>query len=57
MSLRCLLGFHRISLSSIVIRPDGHVGLCESCARPLERKRGGEWVASEPLDLPRQRAA
>lgn len=56
MSLRCLFGFHRVSASSMVARRGSYVGLCEACARPLERQANGEWVASEPLDLPRRAA-
>ncbi len=56
MSLRCLFGLHRISLTSIVGRRGHYVGLCEHCARPLERQANGEWVAAEPLDQPKRAA-
>jgi hypothetical protein len=56
MSFRCLFGFHRVSTSSIVARPGGYAGLCEVCARPLERQARGEWFASEPLDQPKRAA-
>ncbi|HEX8400108.1 MAG TPA: hypothetical protein VF628_00225 [Allosphingosinicella sp.] len=49
MSLRCLFGYHRPSLSSITRRPTGYSAICESCARPLERGGDTRWVACEPL--------
>ena len=49
MSIRCLFGLHQPSLSSITRRQGGYASLCESCARPLERRQNGRWVASEPL--------
>lgn len=57
MSLRCLLGFHRVSLATILPKARGYTGLCESCGRPLERGHASAWAASEPLDQPRRRAA
>jgi hypothetical protein len=49
MSLSCLIGIHRPSLASIVRRNRGYGGLCESCARPLEREENGRWTASDAL--------
>ncbi len=49
MSLRCLFGYHRPSLSSITRRQSGYSAICESCARPLERTSNSRWVASDPL--------
>ena len=49
MSITCLFGMHRPSLASIIRRNRGYGGLCESCARPLERSENGRWVASSPL--------
>jgi hypothetical protein len=49
MSLRCLFGYHRPSLSSITRRQGGYSAICESCARPLERTSSSRWVASDPL--------
>ncbi|HEY0044981.1 MAG TPA: hypothetical protein VGB62_10585 [Allosphingosinicella sp.] len=57
MSLSCLFGIHRPSLSSITRRPAGYAALCENCARPLERQENGKWVASEPLYEQKGRAA
>lgn len=57
MSLRCFLGVHRPSTTSIVRRPNGYGGLCETCARPLEREINGRWVASEALYESRDKAA
>ena len=57
MSLRCLFGLHRPSVASMTRRQAGYVALCEHCARPLERAADGRWLASEPLDVPRDRAA
>jgi hypothetical protein len=56
MSLRCLFGHHRPSLSSITRRKHGFSALCEDCARPLERPADGRWKASEPLDAPLREA-
>jgi len=50
MSLSCLFGRHRPSLSSIRRRSGGYAALCDACARPLEREEYGRWTASEPLD-------
>ena len=52
MSLSCLFGMHRPSLSSIAKRPFGLIGLCESCGRPLHKEQGAKWIAAEPLDTP-----
>ena len=50
MSIRCLLGIHRPSLSSIARKNGQYVALCESCARPLERAaQEARWLAAEPL--------
>ncbi len=49
MSLRCVIGLHQPSLSSITRRQGGYAGICEHCARPLERGQQGRWVASEPV--------
>lgn len=49
MSLRCIFGYHRPSLSAITRRQGGYATICESCARPLERHVNGRWVASDPL--------
>lgn len=57
MSLRCLFGLHRPSTASMSRRQGGYVALCEACARPLERSADGRWIASDPLDIPRDRAA
>jgi hypothetical protein len=57
MSILCLFGRHQPSLSSIRRRGSGYAGLCDSCARPLEREEHGKWVASEPLDAIRQPTA
>ncbi len=54
MSIRCLVGVHRPSLSAITRRNGGYATLCEDCARPLEREAEGRWAASEPLYNPRQ---
>jgi hypothetical protein len=51
MSISCLFGRHRPSLSSIRKSGSGFAALCDSCARPLERAQEGRWTASEPLDL------
>lgn len=50
MSIRCLFGSHRPSVTSVARKGSGYVALCEGCARPLERSREGRWAASEPLD-------
>jgi hypothetical protein len=52
MSLTCLIGIHRPSLSSITKRQDSLAGLCEGCGRPLEKATGGKWALTEPLDKP-----
>ncbi len=52
MSLCCLLGIHRPSLTAIVRRPGGYGTLCETCARPLHRQEHGRWQATEPLEAP-----
>jgi hypothetical protein len=57
MSFRCLLGLHKVSLTSIMPRRHGYIAICETCARPLEREPGRSWVASDPLDLPKENAA
>lgn len=57
MSLRCLFGRHRPSTASMTRRHGGFIALCEDCARPLERTPDGRWGASDPLDIPRDRAA
>lgn len=51
MSILCLFGVHRPSLSSVARGPIGFRGLCDACARPLERTPDGKWQASAPLDL------
>ena len=56
MSMLCLFSRHKVSLSSILPRNGGFVGLCERCGRPLERSVDRDWVASDPLDL-KERAA
>ncbi|HEX8667590.1 MAG TPA: hypothetical protein VF727_04365 [Allosphingosinicella sp.] len=56
MSLKCFFGLHHPSVSSVARRGERYTGLCDSCARPLEREAVGRWVASEPLDLPREEA-
>jgi hypothetical protein len=50
MSLLCLFGVHRPSLSSVARGPIGLRGLCDVCARPLERTPDGKWHAAAPLD-------
>lgn len=50
MSISCLFGWHRPSLSSIRRKGHGYAALCEACARPLEREEQGRWAAAEPLD-------
>jgi hypothetical protein len=57
MKLACLLGMHRPSISSIAKKRGGLTGLCEGCARPLERQDSGRWIASEALYERRDRAA
>jgi hypothetical protein len=58
MSIRCLFGAHRASISSIARKGGHYIALCESCARPLEREPDGRWVAAEPLyDRRKTRAA
>lgn len=57
MSIRCLFGVHRPSVSSMAKKPHGYTALCEDCARPLERGEGTGWRATEPLDVPRKTAA
>lgn len=57
MSLLCLFGVHRPSLSSVARSPIGFRGLCDSCARPLERTPEGKWQASAPLDIGSNKAA
>ncbi|WP_162806287.1 hypothetical protein [Sphingosinicella terrae] len=52
MSLPCLFGFHRPSLSSIARRPLGLVGLCEGCGRPMNKPGDGKWALTDPLDKP-----
>jgi hypothetical protein len=49
MSLGCLFGRHRPSLSSIARRQGGYVAICEQCARPLEKRANGRWAASKPV--------
>ncbi|QAY78058.1 hypothetical protein ETR14_17165 [Sphingosinicella sp. BN140058] len=49
MQLLCLFGFHRPSACSLTRRGDRLISLCEGCARPLERKNGGPWKASDAL--------
>ncbi len=49
MSLLCLFGLHRPSLSSIARRDGRLIGLCERCARPLERDVRSGWQASAPV--------
>jgi hypothetical protein len=49
MSIRCLFGIHRVTMSSIARKNGVHIGLCENCARPLEREDGGKWNAAESL--------
>jgi hypothetical protein len=48
MSLLCLLGKHRPSLSAIVRRPDGYASLCEACACSLARAADGRWKVANP---------
>ncbi|HJQ17216.1 MAG TPA: hypothetical protein VJ859_09460 [Allosphingosinicella sp.] len=57
MRLSCLFGIHRPSIASIVRRPAGYAGLCETCARPLEREESGRWVACDALYERSDRAA
>jgi hypothetical protein len=49
MSLACLFGAHRPSLSSIMKRP---FGLCDGCGRPMMRVGNGKWALTDPLDTP-----
>jgi hypothetical protein len=49
MSIGCLIGQHRPSLSSIARRQGGYVAICEHCARPLEKRANGRWAASKPV--------
>lgn len=49
MNIGCLFGQHRPSLSSIARRQNVYVGLCERCARPLEKRPNGRWAASKPI--------
>jgi hypothetical protein len=57
MSLLCLIGRHKVSLASVMRKRAGFVGICERCDRPLERAQAGSWTASDPLDVPQERAA
>jgi len=50
MSISCLFGRHRPSLSSVRRKGSGYAAICDACARPLERSEHGKWSASEPLD-------
>ncbi len=49
MKMLCLFGAHRPSLSSIAKRDTYFVSICESCARPLEHRGDGKWIASDPI--------
>jgi len=57
MRLGCLFGLHRPSMSSIMRKGGRYAGLCESCARPLEREDNGRWIASDALYERNDRAA
>ena len=48
MSLRCLLGLHRL-LTSIVRKDDRFKALCDACSLPIERSEFGRWTVSAPL--------
>lgn len=52
MSLACLFGVHRPSLSSIAKRPFGLAGLCDGCERPMTKVGDGKWTLADPLDAP-----
>jgi hypothetical protein len=52
MSLACLFGSHRPSLTSIARRPFGLIALCEGCGRPMAKVGDTRWTLAEPLDTP-----
>jgi hypothetical protein len=49
INISCLFGLHRPSLQSITRRQSSLAGICEGCARPLEKGAGGRWTAAEPV--------
>jgi hypothetical protein len=49
MNLKCLIGLHRPSLTTIARRGDGFTALCEGCPTPLGRRKDGHWAACSPL--------
>jgi hypothetical protein len=49
MSILCLLGIHRRSLTAIVKRESRYVSLCERCGHPMVKRDDGKWVLTEPL--------
>ena len=49
MAIKCRLGFHRASVSSVGRRQEQYVALCERCTMPLVRNSAGKWRATDPL--------
>jgi hypothetical protein len=49
MSLQCLFGLHRRSLTAITMRSGSYASLCQSCGRPMVKSEKGKWVLPDPL--------
>ena len=52
MALRCLFGFHRPALNTIVRRADGFAALCDGCGRVLAKGADGKWRVPDAADRP-----
>jgi hypothetical protein len=58
MKLMCVFGRHQPSTASVARREGSLVGLCDDCARPLERQGNGRWAALPPIyERPSREAA
>ena len=49
MSLACMIGRHRPSLTSIARHGATLDALCEQCGLPLVKDHKGRWVPAPPL--------
>jgi len=49
MSLLCMFGRHRPSLTSIMRHGGRLDGLCDACGLPLTKDSHGQWVPAPPL--------
>jgi len=49
MSLRCIFGLHRPSLTSVTRKGADLHALCEGCDIPLQKSEDGRWAPAQPL--------